>query len=206
MKRFTLSSILSIALCMFAITLPAHAALKQGDTAPDFNAQASLAGKTFSFSLKDALAKGPVVVYFFPSAYTNGCNIQAHEFAVNHDKFAAANATVIGVSLDSITRLNSFSADPNYCAGKVPVASDVDGRIAKAYDLSVVTPPSWINSWIKDSHGVPIEHGFAERTTFVVTSDGKITATIGGLAPKANVEKALEVVQQLAAGKVIKPQ
>lgn len=208
MKRFSLTSILSIGLylCASAIALPAHAALTEGDAAPDFNAQASLAGKTFSFSLKDALAKGPVVVYFFPSAYTSGCNIQAHEFAVNHDKFAAANATVIGVSLDSIVRLNRFSADPNYCAGQVPVASDSDGKIAKSYDLSVMTPPSWITSWIKDTRGVPIDHGFAERTTFVVTSDGKIVATIGGVAPKANVEKALEVVRQLAAGKSVKAQ
>jgi peroxiredoxin len=141
------------------------------------------------------------VIYFFPSAYTSGCNIQAHEFAVNHDKFAAANAAIIGVSLDSIQRLNSFSADPNYCAGKVPVASDSDGKIAKSYDLSIWAASSWINSWIKDTRGEPIGHGFAERTTFIVTQDGRIAATIGGLAPQANVEKALEVVQRLAVGK-----
>jgi peroxiredoxin len=184
-----------------AIALPAHAALKEGDVAPEFNAPASLNGKTFTFSLRDALAKGPVVIYFFPSAYTSGCNIQAHEFAVNHDKFAAANAAIIGVSLDSIQRLNSFSADPNYCAGKVPVASDSDGKIAKSYDLSIWAASSWINSWIKDTRGEPIGHGFAERTTFIVTQDGRIAATIGGLAPQANVEKALEVVQRLAVGK-----
>jgi peroxiredoxin Q/BCP len=204
MKRLALTSILSAGLWLTATALPAYAALKEGDVAPDFNAQASLAGKAFSFSLKGALTKGPVVVYFFPSAYTNGCNIQAHEFAVNHDKFAAANAIIIGVSLDSIARLNVFSADPNYCAGKVPVASDGDGRIAKSYDLKVMNPPSWINSWIKDTRGVPIDHGFAERTTFIVTSNGKIAATIGSLAPKENVEKALEVVQQLGVGKTVK--
>ena len=75
-------------------------------------AQASLAGKEFSYSLADALKKGPVVVYFYPSAYTQGCNIQAHTFAENMDKFNAAGSTVIGVSLDSIARLNDFSADP----------------------------------------------------------------------------------------------
>src|ERR1700727_3652390 len=116
---------------------PSFAALKQGDTAPDFKAEASLAGKGFTYSLHDALKKGPVVVYFYPSAYTGGCNIQAHTFAVNSDKFAAAGATIIGVSLDSISRLNDFSADPQYCAGKFPTASDADGSISKSYDLKV---------------------------------------------------------------------
>ena len=78
-----------------AATAPdALAALKQGDTAPQVKAQASLAGKEFTFSLADALKKGPVVVYFYPSAYTSGCNVQAHEFAVNYDKFSAAGASV----------------------------------------------------------------------------------------------------------------
>ena len=70
----------------------ALAALGVGGTAPDFSARASLAGKPFDFKLKDALKKGPVVVYFYPSAYTGGCNLQAHTFAVNHEKFAAAKA------------------------------------------------------------------------------------------------------------------
>jgi peroxiredoxin Q/BCP len=197
MKRFHLTSFLLTGLLFSAVSLPGHAALKEGDAAPDFNAQASLAGKSFIFSLKNTLAKGHVVVYFYPSAYTSGCNIQAHEFAANYDKFTAANASIIGVSLDSIERLNSFSADPAYCAGKVPVASDADGKIAKSYDLKVQSLPSWINSWIKDTRGNAIDHGFAERTTFIVTQDGKIAATIGDLSPKANVEKALEVVQKL---------
>ena len=113
------------------------AALKTGDTAPDFKAQASLAGKEFTFSLHDALKKGPVVVYFYPAAFTGGCNLQAHTFAEDHDKFAAAGASVIGVSLDSISRLNDFSADPKYCAGKLPVASDAKGEIAKSYDIKI---------------------------------------------------------------------
>lgn len=201
MRQLSLTSILFSGLLLSAVSLPAHAALKEGDAAPDFNAQASLAGKAFTYSLKNALAKGTVVVYFYPSAYTSGCNIQAHEFAVNHDKFAAANASIIGVSLDSIERLNSFSADPNYCAGKIPVASDADGKIVASYDLTVWGKPSWINSWIKDTRGIAISHGFAERTTFVVTPDGKIAATIGGIEPKANVEKALDIVQKLDASK-----
>ena len=192
MKRYLLGCLLSS-----AITLPAFAALPEGHPAPDFQTQASLAGKSFNYSLKEALQKGPVVVYFYPSAYTGGCNIQAHTFAVNADKFAAAGATIIGVSLDSIDRLNEFSADPEFCAGKVAVASDTDGTIAKSYDLAVkeAAPGK------KDSRGVEINHGFAERTTFIITPDGKIAATIGGLKPAENVAKALETVQQLATAK-----
>ncbi len=189
MKRILLTCLLAT-----TVALPAMAALKQGDPAPDFTAEASLAGKEFKFSLKDALKKGPVVVYFYPSAYTGGCNVQAHTFAVNHDKFAAAGATVIGVSLDDISRLNEFSADPEYCAGKLPVASDATGAIAKSYDLSIKEG----KPGFKDSRGVEINHGFTERTTFIVTPDGKVAATVGGVSPTENVNKALEAVQQLA--------
>jgi peroxiredoxin len=192
MKRILIASILA-----GAIALPAAAALNEGDAAPDFTTQASLAGKAFNFSLKDALKTGPVVVYFYPSAFTGGCNLQAHTFAVNHDKFVAAGATVVGVSLDNIARLNDFSADPDYCAGKLPVASDADGKIAKSYDLQVREAAAGR----KDTRGVEIGHGFTERTTFIVTPNGKIAATIGGLTPEQNVEKALEKVQQLAAAK-----
>ncbi|MFI4914194.1 MAG: peroxiredoxin [Steroidobacterales bacterium] len=175
--------------------LPAVAALKAGDAAPDFTAQASLAGKAFNYSLKNALKKGPVVVYFYPSSYTGGCNIQAHTFAINSDKFAAAGASIIGVSLDRIDRLNDFSKDPNYCAGKFPTASDPDGKIAKSYDLAV----SEARPGMKDTRGIDIDHGFAERTTFIVTRDGTIAASIGGLAPADNVNKALAAAEALAA-------
>lgn len=191
MKRLLLATLLSAA-------LPAMAALHEGDAAPEFKTQASLAGKAFNFSLKDALKKGPVVVYFYPSAYTGGCNIQAHDFAANSDKFAAAGATVVGVSQDNISRLNEFSADPDYCAGKVAVASDNDGKIAKSYELTSRDAVAGK----KDTRGIEINHGFTERTTFVITPNGKIAATLTALAPAANVLKALEVVQQLSdAGK-----
>jgi len=189
-----------LALITAAVALPAAAALKEGDTAPDFAAQASLAGKAFNYSLKTALKKGPVVVYFYPSAFTNGCNLQAHTFAVELDKFAAAGASVIGVSLDSINRLNDFSADPNYCAGKLAVASDADGKIARSFDLNVREAAAGR----KDTRGVDIDHGSVERVTYVVTPDGKVAATIGGVAPVANVEKALETVQRLAASRSVR--
>jgi len=188
-KRLLLANLVSI-----LVAVPAFAALKQGDAAPAFTAQASLAGREFKFSLQDALKKGPVVVYFYPSAYTQGCNVQARTFSVNQEKFAAAGATVVGVSLDSIKRLNDFSADPEFCAGKFPVASDADGAIAKSYDLNVRQMAG-----LKDTRGTEVDHGLAERTTFVVTSDGKVAATIGGMSPTENVMKALEAVQQLKA-------
>ncbi len=193
MKHFFLRYFFLRYLLFGLIALPAYAALQDGQAAPDFETQASLAGKSFSYSLQGALKNGPVVVYFYPSAYTGGCNIQAHAFAVNHEKFAAAGASIVGVSLDSIERLNDFSADPNYCAGKFPVASDADGKISKAYELTIreAAPGK------TDSRGVEIKHGFAERTTFVVTHDGKIAATLGGLKPEENVVKALETVQRL---------
>jgi peroxiredoxin Q/BCP len=173
--------------------LPAMAALDAGDAAPIFEARASLAGEAFDFSLSDALGQGPVVVYFYPSAYTQGCNVQAHEFAENMDKFTAAGASVIGVSLDSIERLNDFSADPNYCAGKLAVASDPTGAIARSYDLTVREG----RAGATDTRGVEIGHGFAERTTFIVMPDGKIAETIGGISPMENVQKSLEAVQRL---------
>ena len=116
MKKLFLST-----LSLAVVSMPALAALEVGDAAPKFEARASLAGTPFDYSLSSALEEGPVVVYFYPSAYTKGCNIQAHEFAVNMDKFAAAGASVIGVSLDNIERLNDFSADPEYCAGNLPL-------------------------------------------------------------------------------------
>src|SRR6476661_1006193 len=183
------------------IGVPAYAALKAGGAAPDFSTKASLAGKEFDYSLKAALAKGPVVVYFYPSAFTGGCNIEAHTFAETKDKFDAAGASIIGVSRDSITRLNAFSADPQYCAGKIAVASDPDGAIAQSYGLTAMD----IKPGMKDSRGVEIDHDFTERTTFIVTPDGKIAATLSTaddkVTPADHVMKSLAAVQQLKGTK-----
>ena len=185
--------LIACTLALMATTV-AFAALKAGDPAPAFSAPASLAGKPFVYSLKERLANGPVVVYFYPSAYTEGCNIQAHEFSSKADRFAAAGATAIGVSLDSIERLNEFSADPDYCAGKLAVASDGDGKIARSFGLRV----SGIERGATDTRGKEIGHGFTERTTFVVKRDGTVLAAVGGVSPEANVARALELVQRLA--------
>lgn len=173
---------------------PALAALKEGDTAPTFTTQASLGGKAFTYALKDSLKKGPVVVYFYPTAYGGGCSIQARAFAENHERFAAAGATIVGVSLDDIQRLNAFSADPEFCASKFPVASDVSGKIARSFDLAV----NESTRGRKDKRGVVVEHGSVDRTTFVLNQDGKVVATVGGVSPVANVDAALAAVRKFS--------
>jgi len=171
--------------------------LSKGDVAPVFTAQASLAGSEFNFSLKSALAKGPVVVYFYPSAYTGGCDLEAHTFAELKDKFTAAGTTVIGVSADDIQRLNTFSSDSLYCAGKFPVASDPGGQIATTYGLTIAAS----KAGMKDVRGQDLTHGFIPRTTFVIGKDGKIVAVFSSatdhISPAEHVEKALAMVKAL---------
>jgi peroxiredoxin len=189
--------LLVLALCVL-VSLPVLAALKVGDTAPDFSANASLAGKEFSFSLEKALKKGPVVVYFYPSAYTKGCDLEAHTFAEMKDKFDAAGATIIGVSADSIERLNVFSADPEYCAGKFPVASDSNQKIATSFNLTTTA----VKPGMADVRGVTIDHDMIERATFVIGKDHKIIAVLSSkadnLTPDQHVQKSLDIVEQLA--------
>jgi peroxiredoxin len=181
------------------ISLPVLAALKVGDKAPDFSAPGSLAGKEFSFSLQEALKKGPVVVYFFPSAYTKGCDLEAHTFSQEKDKFDAAGATIIGVSADSLARLDRFSADPEFCAGKFPVASDADKKIAASYNLAT----NAVKPGQMDVKGDAIDHDFIERETFVIGKDHKIIAAFSskddGISPDQHVAKSLSIVQQLAS-------
>jgi peroxiredoxin len=196
-KDFPMKKLILAGLAMALAATPAFAALKPGDTAPDFSAKGSLGGKDFSFNLKAALAKGPVVVYFYPSAYTGGCDAEAHAFAEDADKFAAAGAQIIGVSADSLERLKVFSADPEFCAGKFPIASDAQTTIAASYNLNV-SPP---RAGAKDVRGQEIGHGFIERVTFVVGRDGKILATMSSaadkLSPQDHVDKSLAMVQSL---------
>jgi peroxiredoxin len=191
------------ALLAGALALPADAALRPPAKAPDFSLTASLAGQEFQFSLADALKKGPAVVYFYPAAFTQGCNIEANAFATNIAKFEAAGATIIGVSQDSIERLNAFSADPAYCAGKFPVASDAGGAVAKSYDLTAREG----RPGMKDSRGQELAAGtmFTERTTFVINQQGEIVATLSSnedkVTPYEHAEKSLAVVQELAKKK-----
>ena len=190
MKRLLIAIALTTAACM-----PAMAALKAGEHAPPFTAPASLAGQRYTYSLADALKRGPVVVYFYPAAFTRGCSLQAHAFAVQRDEFAAAGATIVGVSLDDIDSLQAFSADPESCAGRIAVASDPDGRIARSYAIDV----RHAEPGRKDRRGRDIDHGLAERTTFVIQPDGKVAEVIGGVDPAANVEQALKAVRRVGA-------
>ncbi|MGN6603414.1 MAG: peroxiredoxin [Ginsengibacter sp.] len=171
--------------------------LSKGATAPVFTAKASQAGNEFNFALKKALAKGPVVLYFYPAAYTGGCDLEAHTFAEDKDKFKDAGATVIGVSADDIQRLKDFSSDPNYCAGKFPVASDPGGKIAAEYGLKV-SPPQ---PGVKDVRGEQVTHGFIPRTTFVINKNDKIVAVFSSgtdhISPDEHVKKSLAIVKSL---------
>jgi peroxiredoxin Q/BCP len=203
---------------------PSIAALTVGDTAPDFTATASLGGKEFRFHLYDALKKGPVVVYFYPSAYTQGCDLEAHTFAENSSQFRAAGASIIGVSGDNLERLNRFAADPNFCAGKFPIAADQTLDIAGRYHLVTVAGLKGI----KDVNGAVVSHGLIERETFVVGRDRKIVAAFSSrtdagqkinqmieksapanaatdsgaaLTPDQHVFKALEIVRRMG-GKI----
>src|SRR6201994_2153795 len=188
---------LGLSLLIVRLAMAQPKMLSKGDAAPAFTAQASLAGSAFDFSLKNALAKGPVVVYFYPSAYTGGCDIEAHTFAELKDKFTAAGATIIGVSADDIQRLNAFSSDPQYCAGKFPVASDPGGEIAAKYGLTI----SAGKSGIKDLKGQDLTHGFIPRTTYVIDKGGKIVAVFSSntdhISPTDHVEKSLAIVKGL---------
>jgi peroxiredoxin len=155
---------------------PASAALDAGVAAPPFKTEASLGGKVFSFDLKAALAKGPVVLYFYPAAFTKGCTIEAHDFADHIDDYAKLHATVIGVSADDIDTLDKFSVSE--CRSKFAVASDKDLKIAKSYD-AVLTDK------------------YANRTSYVIAPDGKIAYTYTALDPSKHVENTLAALKKL---------
>ena len=201
MAKHPIQTLAAAFLAALLLASPAYAALGVGSQAPVFKAEASLAGKDFEFSLAAALKKGPVVLYFYPSAYTGGCDLEAHTFAAGKAQFDAAGATILGVSADDIERLNAFSTDPAYCAGQFPVATDAGGRIAASYGLTMAPP----KSGAADVRGVTIGHGFIPRTTFVVGSGGKIAAVLSSkadqLTPDQHVSRALEIVRKMKADK-----
>ena len=161
---------------------PAYAALKVGDSAPDFTTSAAIGGKTFTFSLAEALKKGPVVLYFYPKAFTPGCTVEAHNFAEATDKFAALGATLIGMSGDNIDTLKDFSVKE--CRNKFAVGADADGKIMKKYDANLAFLPST-----------------ADRISYVISPDGKVVYTYSSLSPDNHVENTLKVVQDLSKAK-----
>lgn len=161
------------------LTPPALAALDIGDPVPKFTATAALGGKTFRYSLADALAKGPVVVYFFPAADSSDCSIEAHAFAEAIDQFTALGATVIGVSADDIDTLAKFSVKS--CQSRFPVASDQSKTVIQGFDAVMQTRPD-----------------FANRLSYVIAPNGNVAYFYQNLNPDKHVERMLNAIRALS--------
>jgi peroxiredoxin Q/BCP len=185
MKR--LLAALAAAACLAA---PAFAALEDGAKAPTLTATGMLGGKEFTFTLADELKKGPVVVYFFPAAFTAGCTLETKLFADAADEFKAAGATLIGVTggarledgtmadaKANLARLAEFSKE--HCRDKFPIAA-VNTDTIKAYDVVLPNRPDWSN-----------------RTSYVIGQDGKIALAFTASKPDEHVTKTLETVKAL---------
>jgi peroxiredoxin len=170
------------ALIAAALSAAAHAALKPGAPAPLFKAEAALAGKPLTFDMAEALRKGPVVLYFFPKAFTKGCTIEAHAFAEATPEFNRLGATVIGISHDDIETLKKFSTEA--CRDRFAVASDASAATIRAYDAVSASHP-----------------GMANRISYVIDSQGKIVFAHEGDDPLQHVQLTLQAVRQLHAGK-----
>jgi len=159
---------------------PALAALSVGAKAPEFQTAATLGGKAYSFDLDAALKKGPVVLYFFPAAFTTGCTIEAHEFADAADQYKALGATVIGVTAGNVDRLAEFSTSE--CRSKFPVAADPNLAIAKDYGATLAVFP-----------------GHSNRTSYVITPDHKILFVYSNLDPSQHVVLTLQALKDWRA-------
>ncbi|NUZ05337.1 peroxiredoxin [Piscinibacter koreensis] len=175
-----MNKVLALVGLLLGLSNPAAAALDIGDTAPNFTAQAALGGKVFRFSLTEALNKGPVVLYFFPAAFSVGCSIEAHEFAEAIGQFEALGATVIGVSGDDIDTLGKFSVQA--CQGKFPVASDAGLGVAKSYDAQMTLRPEYAN-----------------RISYVIAPNGSVVYNYQSLNPTRHVEKTLAALRDWKA-------
>jgi peroxiredoxin len=162
---------------------PALADLKPGAKAPDFSAPAYLAGQPFTYSLAKALKTGPVVVYFFPAAHTQGCNIEAHLFSEAIDQFKAQKASVIGVTAGKVDELAAFSKETEYCGGKFPVAADPGAKIATLYDTRLDLPAA---KALGDISG---------RTSYVIAPDGTVVSAYTKLDPSDHVSQTLAAVK-----------
>ena len=169
---------LLLSLCLGLQNSAAVAALRSGEPAPDFTLQAAQGGKAFTFSLAQALKKGPVVVYFYPKSFTSVCTVEAHEFAENIENFKAAGAAVIGLSSDPIEVQREFSAKE--CRDKFPVGADPKLSVIKAYDAAFSIP------------GV----AYANRISYVISPEGNILHTYADPNAEGHIENALAVVRK----------
>jgi thioredoxin-dependent peroxiredoxin len=181
MNLRTSASVLRGALLALAVlgATDAQAVLKVGDSAPDFSTQASLGGNAYQYSLAEALHKGPVVLYFYPAAFTKGCTIEAHDFAEAVDQYKQYGATVIGVSADDIDTLKRFSVSE--CRSKFPVAADPDTHIIRAYDAKLPVLSK------------------ADRVSYVIAPDGKVIYAYQSMSPDQHVANTLAAVKAWAA-------
>ncbi|MFO1222250.1 MAG: peroxiredoxin [Burkholderiaceae bacterium] len=180
MDRRTFST--AIALSAAGSAPAAWAALPNGERAPDFTLDAALGGKPFRFSLAEALARGPVVLYFFPKAFTSGCTIEAHAFAEATPRFNALGATVIGVSSDDAETIRRFSVEA--CRSQFAVAGDADGKVIRAYDAKMMLMPN-----------------MASRISYVIDRGGRIVYSHQSMSPEGHVANTLKAVEDLAAAK-----
>jgi peroxiredoxin len=166
----------ALALSLLISTAPALAALAPGATAPDFATQGALAGKEFNFSLKQALKKGPVVLYFYPKSFTSGCTIEAHDFAEATPEFNKLGATVIGMSGDDIDTLKRFSTEE--CRNKFAVAA-ASPDVIKSYDVTL-----------------PVMTSRSNRTSYVIAPNGKIVFAYTAMNPEGHVSGTLAAVKK----------
>lgn len=177
----SLKSVLVLTAAVFTALAPvgAAAALAVGARAPDFTTRGALAGKTFTLTLSHQLKKGPVVLYFFPKAFTPGCSAEAREFAQHIDDFKKAGATVIGMSGDPVADLIPFSTKE--CAGKFPVAS-AGPDIVRGFDVAL-----------------PLLSGMTNRTSYVVSPSGRIAFVHSEMNYAGHVRSTLAAVQAMQA-------
>jgi peroxiredoxin len=162
----------------------AHAALAVGAKAPDFETRGALAGKVMPVKLSALLKKGPVVLYFFPAAFTKGCSAEAREFAENIDAFKAAGATVVGMSADPVEKLADFSTKD--CSNKFTVAS-AGPAIVKGYDVALPPMPNMPN----------MPAGLTNRTSYVIAPSGRIAYVHSEMSYVAHVKNTLAAVQAM---------
>jgi len=183
-KLLAAAAIATVAL----LSAPAFAALQSGATAPEISAKGVTGGNEFNFKLSDALKKGPVVMYFFPAAFTAGCTIETQKFADKADEFKAAGATLVGLTAgaamadktmanaaDNLARLAEFSKE--HCRDKFPMVA-INADTVKAYDVVLTGRPDWSN-----------------RTSFVIAPDGKVLLSHTDMAPDSHIEETLKAVK-----------
>lgn len=188
-KLLAAAALVTAAIVTAGIAAPAFAALQNGAAAPEISAKGVTGGNEFDFKLSDALKKGPVVMYFFPAAFTKGCTIETQKFADKADEFKAAGATLVGLTAgaqmadgktmvnasDNLKRLAEFSKE--HCRDKFPMVA-IGAETVKAYDVVLTGRPDWSN-----------------RTSFVIAPDGKVLLSHTDMAPDSHIEETLKAVK-----------